>query len=36
MFLLPKTYLLKDFAKLMRDERDNNLLKTIVRTFAEF
>ncbi len=36
MFLLPKTYLLKDFAKLMRDERDSNLLKTIVQTFAEF
>lgn len=36
MFLLPKTYLQKDFAKLMNDEHDINLLKTIVQTFAEF
>ncbi len=36
MFLLPKTYLQKDFAKLMKDERDNNLLKIIIQAFAEF
>jgi hypothetical protein len=36
MFLLPKTYLQKDFSKLMQDERNNTLLKTIVQTFSEF
>ena len=36
MFVLPKTYLLKDFSKLMNEERDNKSLKTIIQTFAEF
>jgi len=36
MFILPKTYLLKDFSKLMNDERNNQNLKTIIQTFAEF
>ena len=36
MFILPKTYLLKDFSKLMKEERNNNNLKTIIQTFAEF
>ncbi len=36
MFVLPKTYLLKDFSKLMNDERNNKNLKTIIQTFAEF
>ena len=36
MFVLPKTYLVKDFSKLMNDERNNKNLKTIIQTFAEF
>lgn len=36
MFVLPKTYLLKDFSKLMNEERNNQNLKTIIQTFAEF
>ena len=36
MFILPKTYLQKDFSKMMNEERDNKLLKTIIQTFAEF
>lgn len=36
MFVLPKTYLLKDFSKLMNEERNNKSLKTIIQTFAEF
>lgn len=36
MFVLPKTYLIKDFSKLMNDERNNKNLKTILQTFAEF
>ncbi|MCX6065049.1 MAG: hypothetical protein NT121_04750 [Chloroflexi bacterium] len=36
MFILPKTYLLKDFSKLMNEERNNKNLKTIIQTFAEF
>ena len=36
MFVLPKTYLVKDFSKLMNEERNNKNLKTIIQTFAEF
>ena len=36
MFILPKTYLVKDFSKLMNEERNNKNLKTIIQTFAEF
>jgi len=36
MFLLPKTYLQKDFGMLMNNERNNPQLKTIIQTFAEF
>ncbi|MCX6198486.1 MAG: hypothetical protein NTY88_04575 [Bacteroidetes bacterium] len=36
MFVLPKTYLLKDFAKLMIEERDNKNLKMIIQAFAQF
>lgn len=36
MFILPKTYLQKDFSKLMVEEKNNALLKTIIQTFAEF
>jgi|ERR1043165_6174145 hypothetical protein len=36
MFLLPKTYLQKDFAKLMNTDRNNPQLKMIIQTFAEF
>lgn len=36
MFVLPKTYLLKDFSKLMNEERNSKNLKTIIQTFAEF
>lgn len=36
MFILPKTYLQKDFGKLMNDSRNNPMLTTIIQTFAEF
>lgn len=36
MFILPKTYLQKDFGKLMTEMRNSKELKTIVQTFAEF
>lgn len=36
MFILPKTYLQKDFAKLMDEMRASKDLKTIIQTFAEF
>ena len=36
MFVLPKTYLLKDFSKLMNEERNNQNLKAIIQTFAQF
>lgn len=36
MFVLPKTYLLKDFSKLMVDQRDNKELKMIIEAFAQF
>lgn len=36
MFILPKTYLQKDFGKLMNTDRTNPSLKIIIQTFAEF
>ncbi len=36
MFVLPKTYLLKDFSKLMIEQRENQELKMIIQAFAQF
>lgn len=36
MFILPKTYVQKDFSKLMTEMRGSKDLKMIIQTFAEF
>lgn len=36
IFSLPKGYELKDFSKIMEEQRGNKELKTIVQTFSEF